>query len=46
VLHFIDSSRQDGQEEQYIGELLEGTSTPILKVYTKIDLREKNTLSE
>ncbi len=46
VLHFIDSSRQDGQEEQYIGELLNETSTPILKVYTKIDLRERNSVSE
>ena len=44
VLHFIDSSRQDGKEEQYISELLQETNTPILKVYTKIDLREKNTL--
>lgn len=41
VLYFIDASREYGDEEKYIEELLEYINTPILKVYTKSDLPAK-----
>jgi GTPase len=41
VLYFIDSSRPYGEEEQEIEKLLEFVSSPILKIYTKIDLTPK-----
>lgn len=43
VLYFIDASREYGDEEKYIEELLEYINTPILKVYTKSDLPTKIT---
>lgn len=41
VLYFIDTSRPLGVEEKKIQELLLNVKTPIIKVYTKIDLRQK-----
>ncbi len=39
VLHFIDSSRQAWEEEKYIENILDNIATPVLKVYTKTDLK-------
>ncbi len=41
VLYFIDSSRRTGEEERYIETILENVSVPILKVYTKRDLKSQ-----
>ncbi len=46
VLYFIDSSREWGEEEKYIRELLTFTHTPVVKVYTKLDLPSKITIPE
>ena len=39
VLYFLDTSRPLGEEEKYIKELLKDIETPVVKVYTKSDLR-------
>jgi len=39
VLYFLDTSRPLGEEEKYIKDLLKDIDTPIVKVYTKSDLR-------
>ncbi len=39
VLYFIDSSRKSWEEERYIEKILENVSVPILKIYTKRDLK-------
>lgn len=41
VLYFIDSSRPYGDEEKQIEDLLEFVKSPIIKVYTKLDLPSK-----
>lgn len=41
ILYFIDSSRAYGDEEKEIEKILEFINTPILKVYTKLDLPTK-----
>lgn len=41
VLYFIDSSRESWDEEKEIREILSFVKTPILKIYTKIDLPKK-----
>jgi GTP-binding protein Era len=41
ILYFIDSSRNSGEEEVYIEEILEMVNKPALKVYTKSDLPTK-----
>ena len=41
ILYFIDTSRQSGEEENYIEQILENVNKPILKVYTKSDLPMK-----
>jgi len=46
VLYFIDSSREWWWEEDYIKELLSKLNKPILRVYTKIDLRAKINIPE
>jgi GTP-binding protein Era len=46
VLYFIDSSRPYGDEEKHIEELLEFVQTPIIKVYTKLDLETKVNIPE
>ena len=46
ILYFIDSSRPGWDEEKYIKELISKIKTPILKVYTKSDLKSKITIPE
>ena len=47
ILYFIDSTRAYGEEEKYIEQVLEYTHTPVVKVYTKIDIsRKKDSGSE
>lgn len=41
VLYFIDSSRESGEEEVQIEKFLEFVNSPIIKVYTKLDLPSK-----
>lgn len=41
ILYFIDSSREWWKEEEYIKGILELVNKPVLKVYTKIDLKSK-----
>lgn len=41
VLYFIDSSRPYWNEESQIEEILEFINSPIVKVYTKLDLASK-----
>lgn len=41
VLYFIDSSRPYWEEEKQIETILEFVNTPIIKVYTKLDLQLK-----
>ena len=38
ILYFVDSTRGYGDEERYIEQILEYTHTPVVKVYTKIDI--------
>ena len=40
ILYFIDSTRGYGDEERYIENVLEYTHTPVVKVYTKIDISD------
>lgn len=46
VLHFIDGTRQGGEEERSIKELLKSTTTPIIDVYTKSDVSAIRDLPE
>jgi len=39
VIYFIDSSRQYGEEEKYIESIVSEIKIPIIKVYTKADLK-------
>lgn len=41
VLYFIDTTREWGEEENYIKSLLQNIKIPVIKVYTKIDLKAK-----
>ncbi len=41
ILYFIDTSREWWEEENYIKSFLQDVKIPIIKVYTKIDLRPK-----
>jgi len=41
VLYFIDSSREWGEEERYIEDIMEFVTVPTIKVYTKCDLHNK-----
>jgi len=41
ILYFIDSSRPGWDEEKYIKELINKIKVPIIKVYTKSDLKSK-----
>lgn len=41
ILYFIDTTREWGEEENYIKSLLQNVKIPIIKVYTKIDLKPK-----
>ena len=46
ILYFIDSSRPGWEEEKYIKNLVSDVKTPILKVYTKSDLKAKIIIPE
>ena len=46
ILYFIDSSRPYWEEEKYIEEILENISVPVLKVFTKTDLKSKVEIPE
>ena len=46
ILYFIDSSRNTWEEEEYIAEILEMVNKPVLKVYTKLDLKWRITIPE
>lgn len=39
ILYFIDTTREWGEEERYIKELLSKVKVPVIKVYTKTDLK-------
>lgn len=41
ILYFIDTTREWGEEENYIKSLLQNVKIPVIKVYTKIDLKAK-----
>lgn len=41
ILYFVDPTRETGEEEKYIEELLSFTSVPVLKVFTKKDIEKK-----
>lgn len=41
ILYFIDSSRQWWEEEKYIKQILEMVNKPVIKVYTKVDLKSQ-----
>lgn len=46
IIYFIDSSREWWDEENYIKELISKTKKPVLKVYTKCDLKPKINIPE
>ena len=46
VLYFIDSSREWGEEEKYIREIVSQVKIPVLRVYTKSDLVSKIIIPE
>jgi len=41
ILYFIDSTREWGKEEEFIKKLISQVKVPVIKVYTKIDLKPK-----
>lgn len=41
ILYFIDSSRIDWEEENFVKEIISKTTKTVIKVYTKIDLASK-----
>lgn len=52
ILYFIDATREGGEEEKYIRQMVDMVNKPVLKVYTKSDLparisvpKGENTLS-
>lgn len=44
ILYFIDSTREWGEEEKYIRQIIEMVNKPVIKVYTKVDLESKITI--
>ncbi len=46
ILYFIDTSREWWEEEKYIKDIIEMVNKPIIKVYTKIDLKAKIKIPE
>ena len=46
ILYFIDSTREWWEEEKYIRDILEMVNKPVVKVYTKIDLKAKINIPE
>ena len=45
IMYFIDPTREGWEEEKYIKELISNAKKPILKIYTKSDLKAKITIS-
>jgi len=45
IMYFIDPTRGGWEEEKYIKELISNAKKPILKIYTKSDLKAKITIS-
>ncbi len=41
ILYFIDSSREWGDEEKYIKNIIDMVNKPVIRVYTKTDLQAK-----
>ncbi|PID86251.1 GTPase Era [Candidatus Gracilibacteria bacterium] len=41
ILYFIDISREGGKEEEYIKNIVSKANKPVIKVYTKNDLKSK-----
>lgn len=46
ILYFIDPTREGGDEEKYIRELISFFHAPVIKVYTKSDLESKINIPE
>ncbi|MBF0914004.1 GTPase Era [Candidatus Gracilibacteria bacterium] len=46
IIYFIDSTRNGGDEENYIKEIISASNKTVLKVYTKCDLKPKINISE
>jgi len=46
ILYFIDSTREGGEEEKFIRELISQIKKPVIKVYTKLDLESKINIPE
>lgn len=46
IIYFIDSSREWWEEENFIKEIISKSNKPILKVYTKSDLKAKINIPE
>ena len=46
ILYFIDSSREWWKEEDFIKKLISQIKVPIIKVYTKVDLKPKINIPE
>ncbi|EFK96373.1 GTP-binding protein Era [sediment metagenome] len=40
-MYFIDTSRESGVEEEFVKNLVEKTEKPLIRVYTKLDLKPK-----
>lgn len=46
IIYFVDSSREWWEEENFIKEIISKSNKPILKVYTKSDLKAKINIPE
>lgn len=46
ILYFIDSTREWWEEEKYIREIIDMVNKPVIKVYTKSDLKAKINIPE
>lgn len=41
ILYFIDTAREWWEEEKYIRDIIDMVNKPVIKVYTKVDLKPK-----
>lgn len=46
ILYFIDSTREWGDEEKYIKEIINTVKIPVIKIYTKCDLPARINIPE
>lgn len=44
ILYFIDSTREWGEEENYVKEIISKANAPVIRIYTKCDLQAKITI--